>query len=188
MKCKKSTVDRRSRTGRRLTVKGIAMATRKTKSCFDLERFVPYLLNRVGIRIAIEFAREIAPYQIKYSGWRVLFTLAHVGPQQMVELAALANFEISTLSRVIAGLEREGLVKRINGEVGSRNRRIALTVRGEKIVKQLSPIIFEHEAAALNEFSAAEHKQLIALLAKLHHNLDRYYLQKKQRIKPKLSA
>lgn len=165
------------------------MAKRKTaKSNFDLERFMPYLLNRVGIRIAMEFAREIASHQIKYSGWRVLFTLAHVGPQQMVELTALANFEISTLSRVIAGLEREGLVKRINGEVGSRNRRIALTARGDRIVKQLSPIILEHEAAALNGFSAAEHKQLIALLAKLHHNLDRYYLQRKQRIERKLSA
>jgi len=151
------------------------VTTRKTKSGFDLERFVPYLLNRVDIRIAIEFAREIAPYQIKYSGWCVLFTMAHVGPQQMVELA---NFEISTLSRVIAGLEREGLVKRINGEVRSRNRRITLIMHDEKIVKELSPIIFEHEAAALNEFSAAEHKQLIALLTKLHHNLDRYYVQK----------
>ena len=102
--------------------------------------------------------------------------------------AALANFEISTLSRVIAGLEREGLVKRINNAVGSRNRRIALTVRGEKIVAELSPILFEHEAAALHGFSAAEHKQLIALLAKLHQNLDRFYLQRKQRIERKLSA
>lgn len=165
------------------------MAKRKaTKTGFDLERFVPYLLNRVGIRIAMEFAREISSYQIKYSGWRVLFTLAHVGPQQMVELAALANFEISTLSRVIAGLEREEFVKRVNGEVGSRSRRIMLTARGEKIVKQLSPIIFEHEAAALRGFSAKEHKQLIALLDKLHHNLDRHYLERKQRAERKLSA
>ena len=152
------------------------MAKRQTtKAGFDLERFVPYLLNRVGIRIAMEFAREIAPQLVKYSGWRVLFTLAHVGPQQMVELAALANFEISTLSRVIAGLEREGLIKRVNGQVGARNRRISLTPRGRKTVKQLSPIIFKHEAVALNGFTAAERKQLIGLLVKLHNNLDGYY-------------
>ncbi len=152
-------------------------ARRRTKPTFDLERFIPYLLNRAGIRIAMEFAREIWPEQVKYSGWRVLFTLAHVGPRHMVELAALANFEISTLSRVVAGLERERLVKRINGEVGARNRRIALTARGRRVVEKLSPIALRHEAAALIDFSVAEHKQLIFLLRKLHHNLERYYLK-----------
>ena len=156
------------------------MAKRRTsKTEFDLERFVPYLLNRVGIRIAMEFAREIGPQQVKYSSWRVLFTLAHAGPQQMVELAALANFEISTLSRVVAGLEREGLLKRVNGEVGARNRGIALTTRGQRLVKKLSPIVFRHEAAALVGLSAAEQKKLISLLCKLHHNLDRFYRKRK---------
>jgi DNA-binding MarR family transcriptional regulator len=150
-------------------------ARRKTRAAFDLERFVPYLLNRVGIRIAMEFAREIWPDQLTYSGWRVLFTLAHVGPRPMVELAAQANFEISTLSRVVAGLEREGLVKRVTGEAGARNRRIALTARGEKVVEKLSPMALRHEAAALGDFSAAEHQQLIDLLCKLHHNLEKYY-------------
>jgi DNA-binding MarR family transcriptional regulator len=152
---------------------------RTTKVAFDLERFIPYLLNRVGIRIAMEFAREIWPQQVKYSSWRVLFTLAHVGPRYMVELASLANFEISTLSRVVAGLERQGLIKRVNGDVGARNRCIVLTARGEKIVKKLSPIVLKHESAALSGFSAGEHKKLISLLCKLHHNLECYYGGKK---------
>jgi MarR family transcriptional regulator, organic hydroperoxide resistance regulator len=158
----------------------LAMIKRRmTKSDFNLERFVPYLLNRVGIRIAMEFAREIAPSHVTYSSWRVILTLAHFGPQQMVDLAALANFEISTLSRVVAGLERAGLIKRINGEDGARNRRISLTSRGQKKVKQLEPTICRHESAALSGFSAAQHEQLIALLVKLHHNLELYYSQKR---------
>jgi DNA-binding MarR family transcriptional regulator len=155
------------------------MAGRRTKTAFDLERFIPYLLNRVGIRIAMEFAREIWPQQVKYSSWRVLFTLAHCGPRYMVELATLANFEISTLSRVVAGLERERLVKRVNGEVGARNRRVALTARGRKVVMKLSPIALRHEEAALKEFSVAEHKLLISLLGRLHQNLERYYAERK---------
>lgn len=148
----------------------------KEKAGFELERFVPYLLNRVGMRIAMEFAREIWPEQMTYSGWRVVFTLAHTGPRHMVELAALANFEISTLSRVVAGLERERLVKRVAGEAGARNRRIALTARGGRVVQKLSPIALRHEAAALNDFSAVEREQLIFLLGKLHHNLERHYV------------
>lgn len=155
-------------------------AKRRTyKSAFDLERFLPYLLNRVGIRIAIEFAREIKPQQVKYSSWRVLFTLMHLGPQQIVDLAALANFEISTLSRVIVGLEHNGLVERVDSDAGARNPGVGLTKRGEDLIKQLSPTLLKHERAALRGFSAAEHKQLIALLARLHQNLNRYYAERK---------
>ncbi len=136
----------------------------------DLEAFVPYLLNRVGIRIAMSIAREFISEQVSYSSWRVLFTLAHVGPQQMIELADLANFEISTLSRVVAALERDGLVKRIRGE--ARNRGITLTARGSRLVERLSPIAFKYEAAALSDFTRSEREQLIAFLCRLHQNLE----------------
>jgi MarR family transcriptional regulator, organic hydroperoxide resistance regulator len=145
----------------------------KSEDALELNTFVPYLLNRVGIRIAMEIARELLPEQISYSSWRVLFTLAYVGSQQMVELAALANFEISTLSRVVAGLERDGLLKRVDGE--SRNRGIALTPRGAKLIERLSPIALKYEAAALSDFTPAERQQLIALLCRLHQNLENQF-------------
>jgi DNA-binding MarR family transcriptional regulator len=145
----------------------------KHEDALELNTFVPYLLNRVGIRIAMEIARELLPEQISYSSWRVLFTLAYVGAQQMVELAALANFEISTLSRVVAGLEHDGLLKRVEGE--ARNRGIALTPRGAKLIERLSPIALKYEAAALSDFTHAERHQLIALLCRLHQNLEKHY-------------
>jgi DNA-binding MarR family transcriptional regulator len=158
----------------------------KNKQAFDLEAFVPYLLNRVGIRIAMEIAREFIPEQVSYSSWRVLFTLAHVGPRQMIELAVLANFEISTLSRVIAALERNGLVKRIEGE--ARNRGITLTARGSKLVERLGPIAFKYEAAALSDFTRAEREQLIALLCRLHRNLERHVNERDDALRPLLRA
>jgi DNA-binding MarR family transcriptional regulator len=145
----------------------------KIKKAFDLEAFVPYLLNRVGIRIAMEIARELLREQISYSSWRVLFTLAYVGPQQMIELASLANFEISTLSRVVTGLERDRLLKRVDGE--ARNRGVALTIRGAKLVERLRPIALKYEAAALSDFTPAERQTLIALLCRLHQNLERHH-------------
>lgn len=150
----------------------------RSKTEVSLDEFVPYLLNRVGIRIAMEFSREIAADQIKYSGWRVLFTLAHVGPRYLVELANLANFDISTLSRVVAGLEGARLIKRVNGDVGARNRRVTLTARGQKIVTAFTPTILEHEAAALKGFRSSERKQLVKLLNRMRRNLESYYAAK----------
>jgi DNA-binding MarR family transcriptional regulator len=147
-----------------------ARSKAKSGKGFELNTFIPYLLNRVGIRIAMEIARELLPEQITYSSWRVLFTLAYVGPRQMVELAALANFEISTLSRVVAGLERDGLLKRVDGD--ARNRGITLTQRGTKLIERLSPIAFKYEAVALNDFTPAEQEQLVAFLSRLNQNLE----------------
>jgi DNA-binding MarR family transcriptional regulator len=157
-----------------------------SRQAVDLEEFVPYLLNRVGIRIAMEIAREFIPEQVSYSSWRVLFTLAHVGPRQMIELADLANFEISTLSRVVAALERNGLVKRIQGE--ARNRGIKLTARGNKLVERLSPIAFKYEAAALGDFTPTEREQLVALLYRLHRNLERHIDERDAALPPMLRA
>lgn len=158
----------------------ITMTKREnSKTEVNLEEFIPYLLNRVGIRIAMEFSREIASSQIKYSGWRVLFTLAYVGPRYLVELANLANFDISTLSRVVAGLERAHLIKRVNGDVGARNRRVTLTARGQKIVTDFTPIILEHEAAALKGFRPSERKQLVEFLNRMHRNIEQHYATEK---------
>jgi DNA-binding MarR family transcriptional regulator len=167
-------------TDRRTAARGCEMARRKTgKAAFDLEKFIPYLLNRVGIRIAMEFSRELGPQRLKYSSWRVLFTLAHTGPRYLVELAASANFDISTLSRVVAALGREGLIKRVNGDVGARNRRITLSARGQRIVAKFTPAMLSHEAAALEGFSPAEQRQLVSMLGRLHQNIERFYATKK---------
>src|ERR1035438_9237722 len=75
---------------------------KKAEKLFDID---PRPLEAAYNQAVANIAREIWPQQVKYSSWRVLFTLAHCGPRYMVELATLANFEISTLSRVVAGLE-----------------------------------------------------------------------------------
>src|SRR5208282_6365190 len=79
---------------------------------FDLASYLPYLVNRIGVRLAGAFGKELAAYGITLPMWRVLAALRHRGSQRVGRLAAATSIEVSTLSRLLAGMDRRGLVRR----------------------------------------------------------------------------
>ena len=60
-------------------------------SDFDLTRYLPYLVNRTGIRIAAAFAEEFKAHGITLQMWRVLAALDHADGQRISDLAALTS-------------------------------------------------------------------------------------------------
>jgi hypothetical protein len=49
------------------------------KNSFALADFVPYLLNRAGVRIGLAFARDIEPLGVTLPLWRVMAALWEKG-------------------------------------------------------------------------------------------------------------
>ena len=76
----------------------------------DLGDYLPYLVNRVGARIAASFTRELEPYSLSLPMWRVLAVLAQAGEQRQIDLAELTSIDASTLSRLVKTVQRLGLV------------------------------------------------------------------------------
>jgi DNA-binding MarR family transcriptional regulator len=134
-------------------------------SASALDHYVPYLLNHVGGRIAMGVARDIRAHGISFTMWRVLHTLWHTGPLKLVQLAAKANFDLSTLSRVVSELETRGLLARGAG----RGVSASLTPAGAALVETLLPLAHESEEKALSVLSPGER----AILVELLHKLDR---------------
>ena len=69
-------------------------------SDFDLTRYLPYLVNRTGVRIATAFGEELRPHGITLQMWRVLAALDHADGQRISDLAALTSIDVSTSSRL----------------------------------------------------------------------------------------
>ena len=69
---------------------------------FDLGRYLPYLINRAGVRLAVSFGRELKPHGVVVQEWRVLAALAAHGSQRLSDLAALTSIDLSTLSFAIS--------------------------------------------------------------------------------------
>jgi DNA-binding MarR family transcriptional regulator len=145
---------------------------------FDLASYLPYLLNRAGTRIADAFTEVLRPHGITLTMWRVLAALDHEDGQRMGQIATLTSIEVSTLSRLVDALERKKLVERRRptargGGADARAVTVHFTAAGRRLTQQLIPTALDYETIALDGFSAAETRQIKALLLRLFHNMDR---------------
>src|SRR5579884_3813430 len=92
-----------------------------------LQDFLPYLLNRAGMRIGTMFSRDVAPYGITLPMWRVLLELWHKGEHRLGELAVLTSIDISTLSRLLVAMQRKRLIVRRRSGLDRRALSLSLT-------------------------------------------------------------
>src|SRR5438046_9211134 len=98
--------------------KSFQMSGRKT--LYTLTKSLPYLLNRVGVQMGELFSRRIAGYGVTLPMYRVMAALWETADQRLGDLAAMTTIELSTLSRLVAEMNRRG---RVSGARTHANRR-----------------------------------------------------------------
>jgi DNA-binding MarR family transcriptional regulator len=140
---------------------------------FDLTDYLPYLLNRAGVRIATAFTREARRHGLNLQMWRVLAALNHRDGQGVGELADTTAIDISTLSRVLDQMQHKRLVLRRRDARDARNIGIWRTAAGRAVTARLLPTALRYEAVALDGFDAREAALLKRMLKRVYGNLDR---------------
>lgn len=113
-----------------------------------------HLLRRLRVR---DRESGIGPAQLS-----ALSVLVFGGPRSLGELAAAEQVRPPTMSRIVSGLERAGLLKRHATEDGRRMRLVA-TAKGGKILRAGRKRRVESLARALSAFPENEQRQLSAL-------------------------
>ncbi len=138
-----------------------------------LDGYLPYLLNRAGSRIATAFNEEVRPLGATLQVWRVLAALRERDGRRMGDLSETTSIEVSTLTRLVDGMEKKGLVARRRDEADARAVTLHATPAGRRLTQRLVPIAERYETAALEGFDAAEAEVLKAALRRLYANMDR---------------
>ncbi len=138
---------------------------------YSLENALPYLLNRAGVRIGDTFSKELEKFDITLPMWRVLASLLHEDGQRMTQLAEHTSIEISTLSRLVAGLEKKGFVKRKPAEDDRRSVSAQLTRTGRNLAVQIAPLADLYERIALASISSEDAMLLKRLLRQIYTNI-----------------
>src|SRR5579862_5074818 len=146
----------------------MARAKPAAEPTLDLGDYLPYLVNRVGVRIASAFARELVPHGLSLPMWRVLAVLAQDGEQRQIDLAGLTSIDPSTLSRLVKTVQDRGLVSRTRSAASLREVAIALTPRGRAIVQALIPRALAYEATAIRGLDAREIAVVKRLLRRVY--------------------
>ncbi len=102
-----------------------------------------------------------------WAGFRVLFTLVAVGPQDPSGLARLAGVSRASISSTLNTLERNGFVRRVPAAHDGRRLRVELTAEGEAAAAAGYRRHHEAERRLLARLSAEERVQLASLLRRL---------------------
>jgi DNA-binding MarR family transcriptional regulator len=137
----------------------------------DLRAYLPFLLNRAGSAVAEAFGDALTEASLTVPSWRVLALLANDGPVRIGALADLVSIEVSTLSRLVASLQRRGLVRRIAARADARVVNVALTARGRALVDALLPQARALEERLVAGLAPGDVARLKELLDTLYRNL-----------------
>ncbi|MDP1752791.1 MAG: MarR family transcriptional regulator [Reyranella sp.] len=146
-----------------------------------LDGYLPYLLNRAGSRIATAFSEEVRPLGATLQIWRVLAALRERDGRRMGDLSETTSIEVSTLTRLVDGMEKKGLVARRRDAADARAVALHVTPAGRRLTQRLVPIAERYETVALAGFNAVEAEALKAALRRLYANMDA--LEKPQRLR-----
>ena len=136
-----------------------------------LENYLPYLLNRAGGRIAEAFGKEMRPLGATLQMWRVLAALRERDGRRMGDLAGTTSIEVSTLTRLVDGMEKKGLVIRRRAADDARAIVLHVTAGGRRLTNRILPIAERYERVALEGFDKREIDLLKGALRRLHANM-----------------
>ncbi len=138
---------------------------------FDLEDFLPYLLNRAGARIADAFAKEARRRGVTLQMWRVLAALHQKDGQAVGELARMTSIDVSTLSRLLDQMQQRRLVSRRRNGQDQRSVAIHRSAAGEAVTEELIPVALAYERQAAIGLDSRQEKVLKDMLRRLYANM-----------------
>ncbi len=111
-----------------------------TRPRLDFSEYLPYLINRVGWLLVIDFGQNtLARHHLSIAMWRVLAVLANDDGQRQIDVAASTSIDVSTLSRVVTRLVKMGLVTRTRSASNSREVVVRLTPKGAAVLARVIP-------------------------------------------------
>ena len=138
----------------------------------DIERFVPFRLNRLAVEVSRALAREYGErFDIDIPEWRIIATLGDRGRARAQDIALSTRMHKSVVSRAAARLIELGWVARSANARDRREAPLSLTAAGRRVYEQLVPILLDYQERLLECLSAGERRTLERLLDKLERRL-----------------
>lgn len=101
---------------------------------FDLEVFLPYLLNQAAEVTSQSFQHVYRrDHGMTRTQWRVLANLGKFGARTASEICRISHLDKTKVSRAVAALEAEGLLLRAPTKEDRRSEVLSLTKSGRQL-------------------------------------------------------
>ncbi|HYU71869.1 MAG TPA: bifunctional helix-turn-helix transcriptional regulator/GNAT family N-acetyltransferase [Ktedonobacteraceae bacterium] len=112
-----------------------------------------------------------SPYSLTEA--RILFELANRDGLIASDLGRELGLDAGYLSRILAGLEQQGLIEKVRSESDGRQRLLRLTSEGEKAAVLLDQRSRDEVAEMLNDHSEEDQQRLLKAMQTIESILDR---------------
>jgi DNA-binding MarR family transcriptional regulator len=135
---------------------------------FDLQTFLPYLLNRAaettGRAFQVHYKNR---YGMLRTEWRVLFHLGRYGALTATDIGAMAGIHKTKVSRAVAALAAKRYLARQTMPDDRRQEELRLTAAGKAVFDDLCKAAAAFDATLAAQFSADEIATLRSCLARI---------------------
>lgn len=122
------------------------------------------LLNAAASGLSTLGDRALKPLKLTSTQWKVLVVLARRGDSRISDLVRVLNHDQAAVSRLVARMERAGLVRRASDPDDARAGRVSLTARGRTAYQRCDAVlrsVMKHLQSTLSPTERAELRRLL---------------------------
>lgn len=138
---------------------------------FQVDKYPFYLLNRLVGRYNAVIEARLRAIDLDIPNWRVLMILGERAPRGVRDIAEAAVIPLSTMTRIVQRMAAADLVATAAGE-DARVTVVSLTPLGEARLAEARAVTAPVYARIIRGLGVRDFDRLIALLGRLHDNLD----------------
>lgn len=140
---------------------------------FELLDYVPYLINRVAVGMVKYFASDLKRYRLNVQKWRIIAAILSHSECRFGDLAKITSIEAPTLSRIVARMQRDGLIRCRPLASDTRTFLASLTPKGRVLANRVLPRAYAAEAAMVEGLSPIDIAAFNRTLHVMYENLGR---------------
>lgn len=128
---------------------------------FDLEEFLPYLLNQAAEATSRSFQSIYAEkFGMTRTQWRVMANLGKFGSMTAKDICTISHIEKTKVSRAIAALEQTGMLRRAIKKQDRRAEELQLTALGANAYQELGKSALGYNRELRQQLGLARSKNL----------------------------
>lgn len=152
--------------------KAIVAAADAAPPVVDLERYVPAYFTWIANKLSGGASQAyLAAFDVGIETWRLLVLLAIEGPWSAQRICKVIGMDKASVSRVLKGMQKRGLVTIGLSDQDGRLRMATITQAGLQLHHQILGLALARETAFLAVLAPHEQLQLTDYLKRLHDNL-----------------
>lgn len=122
----------------------------------QLSQYLPYLMTRLTNRWQVKQDADLKNIGIQGATMRIMACLGAYKQLTINEVSVLSVTEQSTVSRLVEQLVTAGLAQREIDESDQRVRRVSLTAKGRKKLRETAPVVNENYRHMTDDIDPAQ--------------------------------